>query len=253
MLSFGIDTFFLTILLAALVVAPGIAIAIYIYWKDKFEREPRMLLLRSFFIGMLGIIPPVIVHLCCDYLNFDARANIASTALYAFVIVALSEELSKYILLRWYAYPKHDFNEPFDGITYSVMVAMGFATIENIFYVLDSNVYKGMEVALLRMFTAVPSHAADAILMGYFMGLAKFRHDSQALQITAVMVAVIAHGSYDFFLFIENIGFVEKIGLIATGALLVLAAAVYFSMKAIKIHQMNSPFRKRAEEEQPQL
>lgn len=235
-MSFGIDTLFISILLVALTIAPGIGIGMYVHWRDRFDREPRALLLKSFFLGMLAIIPPVIVQLLAEMLGFNRHENIATTAFYAFIIVALSEELSKYAVLRLYAYPKKEFNEPFDGITYSVMIAMGFATLENIFYVFDGDVERGVEVALLRMITAVPAHAADAVLMGYFAGLAKFRHDGQSLLFTAIMVAVIAHGMYDFFLFIEHLG------LVAFGAFVVLAAALVLSMRAIKLHNIRSPF-----------
>lgn len=237
-MSFTIDSIALIILLLALTVAPGIAVAVYVHWRDKFDREPRRLLVRSFFMGMLAVIPPVLLHIFCDIIGFKPREDIFTMMFYAFIVIALSEELSKFALLRWYAYPKPEFNEPFDGITYSVMIAMGFATLENIFYVLDGDVHRGLEVALLRMVTAVPAHACDGIIMGYYLGLAKFRHDGQPLQFTAVICAVIAHGFYDFFIF------VEQIGLLAIGAFIVLAIAIYLSFKAMHIHQQNSPFRK---------
>lgn len=88
----------------------------------------------------------------------------------AFFVVALIEEFSKYIFVRFYSQPKKYFNEPFDGIVYAVMVSMGFAAIENIAYVSQG----GMGTAIVRAFTAVPAHATFAVLMGYFMGLAKF-------------------------------------------------------------------------------
>lgn len=73
----------------------------------------------------------------------------------AFFVVALIEEFSKYIIVRYYNQPRKWFNEPFDGIIYAVMVSMGFAAFENILYVLQG----GFEVALLRAFTAIPAHA----------------------------------------------------------------------------------------------
>ncbi len=51
----------------------------------------------------------------------------------AFFVVALTEEFSKYIIVRYYAQKNTAFNEPFDGIMYAVMVSMGFAATENIF------------------------------------------------------------------------------------------------------------------------
>src|SRR5436853_481905 len=81
--------------------------------------------------------------------------------LLAFVVIGFSEEGCKYIMLRFYADRNKAFNEPFDGIIYSVMVSMGFATLENIGYVLNY----GFQTGLVRMFLSVPSHAAFAVLM----------------------------------------------------------------------------------------
>lgn len=237
-MSFGVDTLLIVLFLGAITVAPGAGIAIYVHWKDIFDPEPRRLLLRSFFLGMLAIIPPVLIHFFCDWIGFNRYDNVGAMVFYTFIIVAFSEELSKYAILRIYAYPKSDFNEPFDGITYSAMIAMGFATLENVFYVFDGDVARGVEVALLRMVTAVPAHASYGIMMGYFVGSAKFRQEGQSLQFTGIMCAVVAHGLYDFFIYIEHVE------LLATGALIVLALSLWLSFKAIKLHQQISPFKK---------
>ena len=73
-------------------------------------------------------------------------------------------------MLLWYAYRKKEFDEPFDGIVYAVMVGMGFATVENISYVSQY----GLMTGIMRLFMAVPAHASFAIIMGYFMGKARF-------------------------------------------------------------------------------
>lgn len=221
-------------LLLALAFAPGLAIMIYIYWKDQYEREPRGLLLRSFFLGVLSVIPVFVI----GGMYSEAGAGISATdpwktAFYAFIAVALTEEASKFLFVRLFLYPRKAFNEPFDGITYSVMVSMGFATFENILYVMEG----GMEVALMRMFTAVPAHATFGVLMGYFMGLAKFRSGGMFLNLLGLLTATVFHGAYDFFLMQENIP------LQGTGAIASLLIGMYLSRKAIRIHNEHSPFK----------
>jgi RsiW-degrading membrane proteinase PrsW (M82 family) len=83
--------------------------------------------------------------------------------------VALSEELSKFLVVRYFCYPQKRFDEPLDGIVYSVMVSMGFATIENVNYVFTH----GYSTAFVRMFLSVPAHATFGVVMGYFIGKAK--------------------------------------------------------------------------------
>ena len=68
----------------------------------------------------------------------------------------VGEELFKFLALMFVAFPRKNFNEPFDGIVYSVMIGLGFASFENIMYVFEG----GIGVAFMRTFTAVPMHAA---------------------------------------------------------------------------------------------
>ncbi len=152
----------------------------------------------------------------------------------AFVIVALVEEFSKYIIVRYFAQVRREFNEPFDGIVYAVMVSMGFATLENILYVFQY----GFSTGVLRAFTAVPAHATFAILMGYFMGKAKFsKKNKVVLNLTGLLLAVIFHGAYDFFLFIN---FIPGISIGAFASLLI---GIFLARKGMKKHQNNSQFR----------
>jgi RsiW-degrading membrane proteinase PrsW (M82 family) len=159
--------------------------------------------------------------------------SISQQYIQAFAVVALSEEFSKYIIVKYFAQPKKEFNEPFDGITYAVMVSMGFACTENILYVLEG----GYETAVLRAFTAVPAHATFGILMGYYMGKAKFSNSRFKLNMAGLLLAVCFHGAYDFFLFI---GFIPGISI---GAFLSLIVGIILSRKAIKKHQERSKFK----------
>ena len=176
-------------LLLALSIAPGIAISLFIFLKDRFNREPGINLIVCFLLACLSILPAVIIQLLTTKpLEQFMGSGIAYTAVFAYLIVGTSEEWSKYIMLRFYAFPKKSFDEPYDGIVYSVMVGMGFATVENIGYVMQH----GMTTAFLRMFLSVPAHATFAIIMGYFVGKAKFLSDGLLFlgALTSFMVAI---------------------------------------------------------------
>ena len=86
----------------------------------------------------------------------------------------------KLVILNKYLFNKLEFNEPMDGIVYAIMVSLGFATVENIFYVYN---HPGQEiqVAIMRMFTAIPLHAVCGVILGYFVGLAKFSDNREPL------------------------------------------------------------------------
>ncbi|GDX51079.1 protease PrsW [Bacteroidota bacterium] len=222
-------------ILIALALAPGLAIMIFIYWKDKFDREPKRLLALSFLLGAISIIPAIVLEEFFSGYSKSIPIYLLSNAVNAVLVVGLAEEGSKYFMTRYFLYPHKSFNEPFDGITYSVMVSMGFATVENLIYVLNNG---GMETALLRMVTAVPAHATFGVVMGYYLGLKKFDTLNRNFGLKAIAYAALLHGAYDFFLFINYYP-----GM-AIGALLSLRYGIVFSQKAIRLHQQSSPFRK---------
>jgi RsiW-degrading membrane proteinase PrsW (M82 family) len=166
--------------------------------------------------------------------GFDDQGRILQVLIYAVVGVGLIEELSKYFFLQVYAYPKAAFNEPFDGIVYSVMIAMGFATGENVMYAITN----GLQTTLIRMFTAVPLHATCGVIIGFYVGLAKFRPGPVMYILTGLLLATLIHGAYDFFLFQQDYPALTLLAGVS------LAVAVVISFIAIRRHQKNSPFQK---------
>lgn len=224
--------------LLALALAPGAAIGIYIYLKDKHEREPLSLLLISFFYGVLSTLVTLFISWPVSALiATKEEADAISQFVEAVFKVALVEEFSKFIFVRFILFNNKNFNEPFDGIVYAVTVSLGFATLENILYVFQS----GFTTGIIRMFTAVPAHATFGALMGYFLGKAKFSLDRKLFfTVMALLAATVFHGSYDYFLFL---GEVQGIWAgIWIGALLSLITAFFLSRAAIRIHQQASPF-----------
>jgi len=221
--------------LLLLAVAPVFIIILYVYFKDKYDKEPRGLLLGSFLLGaIVSIIITTIIYSGFDIiLPLKDQFSVSQQFIKAFLVVGLTEEFSKYIIVRFFAQPKKAFDEPYDGIMYAVMISMGFAATENVFYVLEG----GYATGVLRAFTAVPAHATFGILMGYFMGKAKFSKNRIGLNLFGLLLAVIFHGFYDFFLFID---FIPGIWI---GAFVSLIIGLILSHKAIKKHQEDSHFK----------
>jgi protease PrsW len=225
--------------LLAIALAPGAAIGLYIYWKDKHEREPLGLLVKSFFFGVISTLITLLISWPISRLVPLDPTSLTQQAVHAFLLVALIEEFSKFIFVRWVLYPNKNFNEPFDGIVYSVTVSLGFAGLENILYVMDG----GVETAVLRMFTAVPAHASFGVLMGYFLGKAKFEHKRAHYAIYALGVATLFHGAYDYFWFISYVPGIW------VGAIVSLIIGIVLARRAIRIHQEASPFIAKAHED----
>ncbi|MDH7914382.1 PrsW family glutamic-type intramembrane protease [Winogradskyella sp. SYSU M77433] len=221
--------------LLLLAVAPVLTIILYIYFQDRYDKEPTGLLVVSFLLGAIVSVLLVfgLYFVTGHLLPITDEFSIWQQFIQAFVVVALAEEFSKYIIVKYYAQTRKAFNEPYDGIMYAVMVSMGFACTENILYVLQG----GYSTAILRAFTAVPAHATFGILMGYYMGKAKFSNNRFLLNMAGLFLAVLFHGAYDFFLFIN---FIPGISI---GAFISLIIGIVLSKKAIKRHQDNSNFK----------
>lgn len=184
----------MTLLIASL--APVFIILFYIYFRDKYEREPFGLLVVSVLAGTLIVIPVILVEQWVSALN-PSVTKVGDAAYNAFAVAALVEEAFKFLALYLIFWKNRNFNEKFDGIVYAVFISLGFAAVENIMYVSRG----GMEVALTRAITAVPAHALFGVRMGYFFGIARMYPElkKQYLRL-AFFYPFLLHGFYDFIL-----------------------------------------------------
>lgn len=181
--------------LLLLALAPAIILMLYIYFRDKYEKEPIKLILKGILLGAIIIFPVGMIE---NYIiGFGAGfAKISKAAFDGFIVAGATEEAFKYLMVFILVWRNRNFNEKFDGIVYSVSVALGFATIENIFYVFSNN---SMQVGLLRAFTAVPGHTIFGIVMGFYLGLARFSVRGKGKWLLMAFLAPwILHGIYDF-------------------------------------------------------
>ena len=194
-------------LLIASAVIPALILLIYIYKIDKLDREPAGLLFGLLVRGIeataLACFTETIGSGILDF--FLPENTVLYQFLMNFIVVGVSEEGFKYMLLKRRTWCSPDFNCQFDGVVYAVFVSLGFALWENVQYV----VLYGFETALVRAVTAVPGHASFGVFMGVFYGLAKrnenygYYERSGRCRKLALIVPVLLHGFYDFVASIE--------------------------------------------------
>lgn len=188
--------------LTRLAVIPGLIIIVYIYGKDKVEKEP---------LGLIGKL--ILYGMCCCFVAANAERLVsaflpsypAGTLGYAitnaFFVAALCEEAVKLLALKIGSWNNSHFNYRFDGIVYGVSVAVGFAVLENVMYVMQY----GFATAVVRAFTAVPLHAFCGAVMGIQYSQArKAAVDGREMaRITNMALAYLMpfaiHGIYDMF------------------------------------------------------
>lgn len=181
-------------------ITPTIALGIGIYLTDRRDKEPWPLLLRIFLMGALSVIPVIIVQRILLSVNiFPGLLSIIYTA---FIVAGLTEEFFKRSVVIHGVYRDERFDEKLDGIVYSVFSALGFATVENIMYVIfryTGNYYVG----ILRGLLSVPGHMLFGITMGYYLSLSKYTEDpelkSHYYKMSLVIPAIL-HGLFNFIL-----------------------------------------------------
>ncbi len=191
-------------LLLAAAVAPSAALLYYFYTRDKYEKEPRLMLLKAFLMGGGLVIPVLFVEMSLSIFDLS-DSSILAAGYTAFIVAGLVEESFKFLFFFLYIWKNREFDEMYDGIVYAVFISLGFATVENLAYVLSG----GMNTAILRSFTAVPAHALFAVVMGYYLGIAKFVRPKYRQRYIGLglIIPIILHGIYDFILFSQKLYF----------------------------------------------
>ncbi len=183
--------------------APVVILLVYIYAKDRYQKEPLKLLLKALWGGVLAALSVILLLSVLSFMEIEQFPNELAQAFYqAFCQAALPEEACKLLFLYLFIWKSPYFDEYYDGVEYAAFVGLGFAGLENIMYVIQG----GMSVAVGRAIFAVPAHFFFAIIMGYFFALAKFRPwQKRKYLLLAYFIPVLLHGIYDFILMYQNL------------------------------------------------
>ena len=193
----------------ALAVIPGLLIIIYVYKKDKVEKEPIGLIMKIVFFGVLSCFAAgFLEQVESQFLPQYPQGSVEYALTTSFCMAAFVEEIVKFVAMRIGSWRYPGFNYRFDGIVYGVSSAVGFAIYENIMYVASY----GLQTAIVRAFTAIPLHAFCGVFMGVIYSYSKKasilgqKGASTAYTILALIVPMLIHGTYDTFAFLGERG-----------------------------------------------
>ena len=184
--------------LLLITILPSILIVLFFVTSDRFK-EPTKEIIKVFFLGILITIPAYFLNTYLSEIWYSTNAS--EGLISSFLTAAPVEEGLKLSVLYFFVYKMKDFNEPLDGIVYGVTVSLGFATLENIYYVYllaDYFETTSMTLAILRSFSAIPAHAVFGVFMGYFFMKYAFIKKGDNL-IFAFLIPFVLHGCYNLF------------------------------------------------------
>ncbi len=185
-------------------VLPAALLIIFIYRQDKYQKEPFKSLCKAFFGGMLAVVFTIVTVRIIDY-TIGLIPYLNQTVFYdSFITAGIPEELCKFLIFMIFIWNDKNFDEYFDGIVYASFISLGFATVENIMYVMPG----GIGTGIVRALISVPAHFLFGVILGYFLSLAKFNSDKKGRYIIiGLLIAMAAHGLFDWLLmFSDRIG-----------------------------------------------
>lgn len=153
------------VLLVSAAIAPSLAIFSYVYLRNQMSTEPRRTLLQSFIYGALITFPIMFIQYVVEEEQTFSNSYFSSV-----IFTSGLEEFFKWFVIFIVIFRHVEFDDPYDGILYGAAVSLGFATVENILYLLTF----GLDHAFMRALLPVSSHAMFGVVMGYYFGKAKF-------------------------------------------------------------------------------
>ena len=208
---------------------------LWLFWrKDRWEREPKRLVVRIFLFGAVMAGPIFLIGR-----EIVVPPNVIGEF---FVRVALVEEWFKILPVLYVALRRREFDEPMDGVIYGCAAGLGFAAAENTVYAIQA----GSAHALLRAFTSTFMHIGLTGMVGYAIGLARFgRAYRTVVAVSAFCAAVTIHGGYNYFLAVGALPTAPD--WIARAAIIVLIPSMLVLLaQAMKRAVAISPHRRRA-------
>ncbi len=184
------------ILLSA-AIAPGLALLSYFYLRNQMDTEPRRTLLHAFIYGAIITFPVLFIQFILKEEHTFSNPFFVNA-----VFTSSIEELIKWLIILTVILRNVEFDDPYDGILYGAAVSLGFATVENIIYLLSF----GIDQAIIRAILPVSSHALFGVVMGYYFGKGKFTSDDiQKKYIALALFAPLGlHIMYNSILMLEE-------------------------------------------------
>lgn len=184
-------------------IGPGLIWLWFFYRQDRYEPEPVRKIMKVFLVGLVLVIPAGLLEQIWrePMLNSIQNGNWADFLRLAFLVIALIEEGLKSVVLIRMVGNSHELNEPVDGPIYGITLGLGFASLENLLW---ASVF-GFGVAILRAVVTTLAHASFTGWMGYYISKFKLESNKEwTLLGKGFLIALTAHGAYDFLLFLRN-------------------------------------------------
>lgn len=159
--------------------------------QHQYESEPIGPVVRSFVFGAMLVFPVMVIQH-----GFEVENFLQSPFSQAYLMSGLLEEFLKWFIFYFTVYIHIEFHEFYDGIVYGVAISLGFASVENVFYLFAY----GIQEAWWRALLPVSSHALFGLIMGSYLGRGKFSLQNKIGKwiSLSLFVPFLFHGTYNY-------------------------------------------------------
>ena len=201
--------------LIPLFIAPAIFVLLLLIAQAGMERKNLALFASSYLFGFVAALPMIIaIYLVNTYWLVHVE-SLRRILFYGFILIGFLSELTKFLILRYKYMPNDHLTKPFDGVLFSVMVSMGFATLAYIYFYFQWDYTDN----LLTVLYAVPfANLLTGVILGFFVGMGKFRSGGSFDSLTGLLAAVFFNGFFSFCLFSQDY---LLLAMVAAGTLII--------------------------------
>jgi len=201
--------------LIPLFIAPAIFVLLLLIAQAGMERKNLALFASSYLFGFVAALPMIIaIYLVNTYWLVHVE-SLRRILFYGFILIGFLSELTKFLILRYKYMPNDHLTKPFDGVLFSVMVSMGFATLANIYFYFQWDYTDN----LLTVLYAVPfANLLTGVILGFFVGMGKFRSGGSFDSLTGLLAAIFFNGFFSFCLFSQDY---LLLAMVAAGTLII--------------------------------
>ena len=196
-------------------VVPPIILGIIIWKSDKFP-EPGKFLVTAFMLGVSIFLPlDFLILFSEDYLAPFLGLNLelidnwkpgdpypwGESAFFNYFRAAYLEEGLKFAFLIFVCVRLDALNEPIDAIVYGAAIGLGYAAMENLFYLYAPEAWS-LETVKTRYYPLI-MHLGFGVVMGWLLSLSLFDETSKFkrtfLIILSLLIPVLFHGTYNYY------------------------------------------------------
>lgn len=192
---------------------PGFA-WLFFYLQEDPRPEPKSLIAITFVNGAISAFVALIIQVWLKKAGWAvelpsvAGTTVSSSSLpqavmFTIILFALVEETIKFYAAYFTVRNKPEFDEPVDAMIYTVVAALGFATMENIGAILPAET-KNLDLPeiaqtlSLRFVGATLLHALAASFIGYYWALAIRNFGSNFYLVQGIAAATLLHAVFNY-------------------------------------------------------